>query len=74
MLTQPFSPLALFSKLETLVTESELVSETLATSFLEGEDGDVGDFIREYRALRKQYHIRRERSEKWQHGQVAGWR
>jgi hypothetical protein len=71
---QPFSPPALYSKLETLTTESELLSETLATSFLEGEDGDVSDFIREYRTLRKQYHVRRERKEKWQHGQVAGWR
>jgi len=57
-----------------LATESELLSETLATSFLEGENADATDFIREYRALRKQYHIRRERKEKWQQGQVAGWR
>ena len=64
----------LYSKLEALTTESELLSETLATSFLEGEDGDVSDFIREYRTLRKQYHSRRERKEKWQQGQVAGWR
>jgi hypothetical protein len=71
---KPFSPPALYSKLEALATESELFSETLATSFLEGEDGDVTDFIREYRAHRKQYHIRRERKEKWQQGQVAGWR
>jgi Modifier of rudimentary (Mod(r)) protein len=71
---QPFSPPALYAKLETLVTETEVLSETLATSFLEGEEGDVSDFIREYRALRKQYHIRRERKEKWQNGQIAGWR
>jgi Modifier of rudimentary (Mod(r)) protein len=64
----------LYAKLETLVTETEVLSETLATSFLEGEEGDVSDFIREYRALRKQYHIRRERKEKWQNGQIAGWR
>jgi len=56
------------------VAETEVLSETLATSFLEGEEGDVSDFIREYRALRKQYHIRRERQEKWQNRQIAGWR
>jgi len=71
---KPFSPPALYSKLETLTTESELLSEALATSFLEGDNADATDFIREYRALRRQYHVRRERKEKWQQGQVAGWR
>ena len=71
---KPFSPPALRAKLETLASESEVLSETLATSFLEGEEGDIAEFVREFRSLRKVYHVRRIRKEKWQQGQVAGWR
>ncbi|KAH8153111.1 uncharacterized protein LAJ45_02698 [Morchella importuna] len=63
---QPFSSPALYSRLVNAVADAEAVAEAMAESFLEegGGDGrDVGEFVREYRALRKTYHLRRERKE-----------
>lgn len=55
------------------------MSEALEASFLEervGKDGgrDVGEFLKEYRAMRKLYHLRRERKERWDDARVGGWR
>ncbi|RPB08883.1 hypothetical protein P167DRAFT_567593 [Morchella conica CCBAS932] len=74
---QPFSSPALYSRLVNAVADAEAVAEAMAESFLEegGGDGrDVGEFVREYRALRKTYHLRRERKERWDEGRVGGWR
>ncbi|KAI5840009.1 hypothetical protein DFP73DRAFT_587126 [Morchella snyderi] len=74
---QPFSSPALYSRLVNAVADAEAVAEAMAESFLEegGGDGrDVGEFVREYRALRKAYHLRRERKERWDEGRVGGWR
>ncbi|RPB25061.1 hypothetical protein L211DRAFT_861608 [Terfezia boudieri ATCC MYA-4762] len=76
---QPFSPPALYSRLVSAVGEAGSVSEALEASFLEervGKDGgrDVGEFLKEYRAMRKLYHLRRERKERWDDARVGGWR
>ncbi|KAI5801634.1 hypothetical protein DFH27DRAFT_610981 [Peziza echinospora] len=77
---QPFSPPALYNRLMSAVGEAESLSEALEASFLEerGESGgggrDVGEFIREYRTMRKVYHLRRERKERWDEGRIGGWR
>lgn len=77
---QPWSPPALYNRLVSAVSEAESLSEALEASFLEesrvGKDGgrDVGDFIREYRAMRKLYHLRKERQERWDEGRIGGWR
>jgi len=76
---QPFSSPALYNRLVSAVGEAGSVSEALEESFLEeraGKDGgrDVGEFIKEYRAMRKSYHLRRERKERWDEARVGGWR
>ena len=76
---QPFSPPALYNRLVSAVGEAGSVSEALEVSFLEervGKDGgrDVGEFLKEYRATRKLYHLRRERKERWDDARVGGWR
>lgn len=74
---QPFSSPALYSRLVNAVGDAEAVAEAMAESFLEegGGDGrDVGEFVREYRGLRKSYHLRKERKERWDEGRVGGWR
>jgi len=35
---------------------------------------DVGEFLKEYRAMRKSYHLRRERKERWSEARFGGWR
>ncbi|KAL7271799.1 hypothetical protein RUND412_005425 [Rhizina undulata] len=71
---QPFSSPALYNRLTNAVSEAEGLSEALAASFLEEGGRDVGDFVREYRGMRKLYHLRKERKERWDEGRVGGWR
>ncbi len=72
---RPFSSPRLLSRLQQATGEQEAVSEALLKSFLAEPAGrDVADFIREYQEARTLYHLRRERSERWQEGRVGGWR
>ncbi|KAG0636304.1 hypothetical protein HOY80DRAFT_370944 [Tuber brumale] len=71
---QPFSSPALYSRLVNAVGDAEAVADAMAESFLEEGGRDVGEFVREYRALRKTYHLRKERKERWDEGRVGGWR
>ena len=78
MVLRPFSPPALYGRLMAAVGEAEGTAQAMETSFLEGggmEGGrDVGEFVREYRGVRKMYHLRKERKERWDEGRVGGWR
>jgi len=60
--------------LENAVEEAENTSEALAQSFLSGQSDDVAGSMREYRDLRKAYHMRREAKARWDEGRVRGWR
>ncbi|KAF8476906.1 hypothetical protein BDZ91DRAFT_843652 [Kalaharituber pfeilii] len=77
---QPFSPPALYNRLMSAVAEADSMSEALEASFLEergtGKEGakDIGEFVKEYRTMRKTYHLRKERKERWDEGRIGGWR
>lgn len=71
---QKFSSPALYSRLSNAVTDAEAVAEGMAESFLLEGGRDVAEFVREHRAWRKTYHLRKERKERWDEGRVGGWR
>lgn len=73
---QPFSSPALYTRLVNAVAEAEALSEALADSFVDGAEGggDVAEFVKEYRGIRKTFHLRKERKERWDEGRVGGWR
>ncbi|KAG0279401.1 hypothetical protein BGZ95_001331 [Linnemannia exigua] len=58
-----FRPETLQSKLRSAAAESEELSESIAQSFLEGKLDQEG-FIRQYRDLRKVYHLRTMKHER----------
>ncbi|KAG0308606.1 hypothetical protein BGZ98_007460 [Dissophora globulifera] len=58
-----FKPDTLQSKLRSAAAESEELSESVAQSFLEGKL-DQDSFIRQYRDLRKVYHLREMKNER----------
>lgn len=73
---QPFSMESLKARMARAVVESEQLSESLATSFLEEGSGtisndDINDFIKNYRQERKTYHMRSEIMERWKEDRVA---
>ncbi|KAJ1558599.1 pre-rRNA processing protein [Nowakowskiella sp. JEL0078] len=61
-----FSPDYIVNKLRASITDSEEVSESLETSFKE-KNIDLDDFIKQYRAVRKVYHIRAAKLERVMH-------
>jgi chromosome segregation ATPase len=72
---QPWSLPALHSKLNHITSESEALSETLASSFLDSRGGaadpdTVAEFLREYRKARKAFHLRREWLARWNEERV----
>ncbi|KAF9429138.1 Vacuolar protein sorting-associated protein 37A [Entomortierella beljakovae] len=58
-----FKPETLQSKLRSTVAESDELSESIAQSFLEGKLDQEG-FIRQFRELRKVYHLREMKNER----------
>ncbi|KAF9113522.1 Vacuolar protein sorting-associated protein 37A [Mortierella sp. AM989] len=58
-----FKPETLQSKLRSAAAESDELSESIAQSFLEGKLDHEG-FIRQYRDLRKVYHLREMKNER----------
>ncbi|KAF9346795.1 Vacuolar protein sorting-associated protein 37A [Mortierella sp. AD094] len=58
-----FKPETLQSKLRSAAAESDELSESIAQSFLEGKLDQEG-FIRQYRDLRKVYHLREMKNER----------
>ncbi|KAF9191037.1 Vacuolar protein sorting-associated protein 37A [Haplosporangium sp. Z 767] len=58
-----FKPETLQSKLRSAAAESDELSESVAQSFLEGKLDQEG-FIRQYRDLRKVYHLREMKNER----------
>ncbi|KAF8953769.1 Vacuolar protein sorting-associated protein 37A, partial [Entomortierella lignicola] len=58
-----FKPETLQSKLRSAAAESDELSESIAQSFLEGKLDQEG-FIRQYRELRKVYHLREMKNER----------
>ncbi|KAK9462902.1 uncharacterized protein V1516DRAFT_671440 [Lipomyces oligophaga] len=76
---QPFSAPRLRSRLVNATAEAEHVSEALATSFLDQSniggqrDADAAaQFVREYRQVRRIFHLRKERLERWNEERVGG--
>ncbi|KAK9325202.1 hypothetical protein V1517DRAFT_203096 [Lipomyces orientalis] len=77
----PYSAGRLRAKLGSATAEAEHVSEALAGSFLDTSAGrggyasagvDVGQFVREYRRVRRIYHLRKERVDRWNEERVGG--
>ncbi|KAK9356208.1 hypothetical protein V1523DRAFT_258480 [Lipomyces doorenjongii] len=77
----PYSSARLRAKLGSATEEAEHVSEALAGSFLDiggtarghaSAGVDVGQFVREYRRVRRIYHLRKERLERWNEERVGG--
>lgn len=60
---QRFRPEPIQSKLRSAAAESDELSESIAQSFLEGKLDQDG-FIRQYRELRKVYHLREMKNER----------
>ncbi|KAF9362101.1 Vacuolar protein sorting-associated protein 37A [Mortierella sp. NVP85] len=58
-----FKPETIQSKLRSATAESDELSESIAQSFLEGKLDQEG-FIRQYRELRKVYHLREMKNER----------
>ncbi|KAF8939820.1 Vacuolar protein sorting-associated protein 37A [Dissophora ornata] len=58
-----FKPETLQSKLRSVAAESDELSDSIAQSFLEGKLDQEG-FIRQYRELRKVYHLREMKNER----------
>lgn len=75
---KPYSSQALFSNLQAAVSDSEKISETVAASFLEtgstAQNEGVQDFIKDYKTVRKTFHLRDERLARWKDGRVGGFR
>ncbi|KAJ3091447.1 hypothetical protein HK102_000523 [Quaeritorhiza haematococci] len=53
-----FSPACILSKFETAVTDSEDLTESIMNSFLEGRRMSAEDFVKQFREVRKVYHMR----------------
>ncbi|KAK9387610.1 hypothetical protein V1515DRAFT_601193 [Lipomyces mesembrius] len=77
----PYSSARLRAKLGSATEEAEHVSEALAGSFLDiggtarghaSAGVDVGQFVREYRRVRRIYHLRKERLDRWNEERVGG--
>ncbi|KAK9373875.1 uncharacterized protein V1513DRAFT_447820 [Lipomyces chichibuensis] len=77
----PYSSARLRVKLGSATEEAEHVSEALAGSFLDiggasrmhaSAGVDVGQFVREYRRVRRIYHLRKERLDRWNEERVGG--
>ncbi|KAK9484747.1 hypothetical protein V1527DRAFT_468936 [Lipomyces starkeyi] len=77
----PYSSARLRAKLGSATEEAEHVSEALAGSFLDiggasrgyaSAGVDVGQFVREYRRVRRIYHLRKERLDRWKEERVGG--
>ncbi|KAK9378824.1 uncharacterized protein V2V93DRAFT_375141 [Kockiozyma suomiensis] len=70
---QPYAASSLKARLAAATSEAEQVSEALAGSFLDtNARGDVGQFVREYRQVRRIFHLRKERMERWKEERVGG--
>ncbi|KAK9237414.1 hypothetical protein V1525DRAFT_360659 [Lipomyces kononenkoae] len=74
----PYSSARLRAKLDSATAEAENVSEALAGSFLDIGGAarnqavvDVGQFVREYRRVRRIYHLRKERLDRWTEERVG---
>ncbi|KAK9370646.1 hypothetical protein V1509DRAFT_616395 [Lipomyces kononenkoae] len=74
----PYSSARLRAKLDSATVEAENVSEALAGSFLDIGGAartqgvvDVGQFVREYRRVRRIYHLRKERLDRWNEERVG---
>lgn len=66
-----FQPPFLLSRLRTSLHDDDQVSESLAGSFLDAKM-DAADWIKQYRDLRKTYHVKAAVAERWEKGGVAG--
>ncbi|OLL23611.1 hypothetical protein NEOLI_004436 [Neolecta irregularis DAH-3] len=72
---KPFSTPALYGQLQEVLAESEMLSDSLLMSFLDaGDPVDLARFSKDYRAIRKTYHLRKERLARWQEGRVGDLR
>ncbi|KAK7205341.1 hypothetical protein BZA70DRAFT_277874 [Myxozyma melibiosi] len=75
---QPYSSSGLKARLSAATAEAEQVSEALAGSFLDMSGSssrgglDAGQFVRDYRQVRKIFHLRKERLERWKEERVGG--
>jgi Modifier of rudimentary (Mod(r)) protein len=74
---QPFSLAGLQQRLDQAINESERLSETLASSFLDTTSkqesetsGRLAEFLKNYRSERKLFHIRKERQVRWREERV----
>lgn len=66
-----FESPALLSHLRTAAHDNQILSESLKSSFLEG-NVPITDFIKQYHNLRKEYHWQTNMVEKWDNGRVLG--
>lgn len=74
---QPFSLSGLQQKLDIAIHESDRLSETLASSFLDTTSkqeaetsGSIAEFLKNYRSERKLYHLRKERQARWREERI----
>jgi len=80
---QRYTPQFLLMRLRHATTAQDDKSETLASAFVQASstspspshngNGEIDDFVREFKALRKVYHKRVMWGDRWSSGQVA-WR
>ncbi|CCX06646.1 hypothetical protein FPQ18DRAFT_424317 [Pyronema domesticum] len=70
---QPYSSVAQEQRLRQAAEESEKMAEDIVERFLAG-DGEVEEFLKTYREVRKVQTLRKERGARWREGRVAGWR
>ncbi|CCG84251.1 protein of unknown function [Taphrina deformans PYCC 5710] len=75
---KPYTSDALYTRLQAAVSDSEKLSDSLVSSFLDAGpsplNDDIHDFIKEYRQTRKIHHLRSERLARWKDGRVGGFR
>lgn len=71
---QRWSEKSLYTRLVNAAAESEGTAESLERAFFGGEGEGVEEFVKEYRAVRKLEHLRKERKCRWDEGRIGGWR
>ncbi|KAF7968287.1 hypothetical protein HWV62_31025 [Athelia sp. TMB] len=77
---QRFTPQFLLMRLRHATTAQDDQSEALASTFVQASstslapgNGEIDDFVKEFKSMRKVYHKRVMWGEKWTSGEVA-WR
>lgn len=75
---KPMSPVALQARLQAAVTDSQAMSDSMLTSFLDfgsaPNNDNIQDFIKDYRQVRKLYHLRSARLARLKEGRISGFR